>query len=91
MTNENTSRTLAHALRHRPEQYGIKLDKAGWVNIDTLAQALTNKGKPTTATQIQEIARLDNKQRYTIKDNKIRAAQGHSIPIQTGHPTKTPP
>ena len=37
------SRTIAHALRHAPEQYGIALDAEGWTGLDVLLDVLRQK------------------------------------------------
>jgi putative RNA 2'-phosphotransferase len=33
------SKTLAHALRHAPEEYNLTLDPEGWVGLDDLLAA----------------------------------------------------
>lgn len=42
MDNNNVklSKTISYALRHRPEEFGLKLDSGGWVNISDLISAL---------------------------------------------------
>jgi putative RNA 2'-phosphotransferase len=34
------SKTISHALRHAPDQYGLELDEAGWVDVAELTRAL---------------------------------------------------
>lgn len=85
-TREKTSKTMAYALRHKPEEFALSMNAAGWVEIRELAKALS-----TTVTEITEIAEADAKQRYTIKGSKIRAAQGHSFPVELGLESLTPP
>jgi len=37
------SKTMAYALRHDPDAYGLILDESGWVPIDELLQALSSQ------------------------------------------------
>ena len=34
------SKLVSHALRHEPEAYGLRLDKDGWVSLDTFIAAV---------------------------------------------------
>ena len=84
--NENemlrTSRFLSLVLRHKPQAAGIALDEHGWANVDDLLQGVS-KSHPLTMAQLEEIVRTDDKQRYSFNNDKtkIRANQGHSIPV----------
>jgi RNA:NAD 2''-phosphotransferase len=40
---ERLSRTLSHALRHDPRQYGLNMDMKGWVQLDELLNALQTR------------------------------------------------
>lgn len=92
MENIKVSRTIAHALRHKPEQYNLTLNVNGWVEIAALADALTSHFKSTvTVEQISEIVETDSKQRYTVRGSEIRAAQGHSFPVELGMEALIPP
>jgi putative RNA 2'-phosphotransferase len=94
MTAELTrlSKTMAYALRHKPEEFSLSMDKAGWVSVEELAKALTSVLKEkVTAELIEAVALQDQKQRYTLQGEKIRAAQGHSFPVELGHPVLVPP
>jgi len=77
---------MSYALRHKPEEFGLVLDRAGWVSIRELASALS-----VSVAEIVAIAEADEKKRYTIQKSKIRAAQGHSFPVALGHPVVSPP
>jgi putative RNA 2'-phosphotransferase len=37
------SKTMAHALRHAPEAYGLTLDADGWVAIEALIAGLQRR------------------------------------------------
>lgn len=76
------SRFLSLVLRHKPEAAGVTLDEHGWADVEVLLQGV-NKRHPLTMAQLEEIVRTDDKQRYSFNDDKtkIRANQGHSIPV----------
>ncbi|WNV89674.1 RNA 2'-phosphotransferase [Umezawaea sp. Da 62-37] len=82
------SKRLSRHLRHSPEAIGIRLDPAGWVDIDVLLTAL---GGNITRAQLMEVVTHNDKQRFAIQDNRIRASQGHSTPVDLGLPTSEPP
>lgn len=76
------SRFLSLVLRHKPEAVDITLDEYGWADVEALLQRIS-KRHPLTMEQLEEIVRTDDKQRYSFNDDKtkIRANQGHSIPV----------
>jgi putative RNA 2'-phosphotransferase len=73
------SRYLSLILRHKPEELGITLDREGWVGIYELLHACGVHGRPMTRALLQDIVDNDDKQRFTIRGERIRAAQGHSL------------
>lgn len=76
------SRFLSLVLRHKPEAAGVTLDEHGWADVEALLCGVS-KRHPLTMEQLEKIVRTDDKQRYSFNDNKtkIRANQGHSIPV----------
>lgn len=82
MSNIQLSKQLSFVLRHRPDKINIELDECGWVDVRVLVDAL-NKSNNTNIchADIENVVIADEKQRYTIKDNKIRANQGHSVQV----------
>ncbi|MCA9066067.1 MAG: RNA 2'-phosphotransferase [Planctomycetaceae bacterium] len=46
-----TSRFLSYILRHRPDEIGVTLDNAGWVDIETLLDARAAHGRPIERSQ----------------------------------------
>jgi putative RNA 2'-phosphotransferase len=87
------SRTIAHALRHRPEQYGLELDKDGWTPVETLVAALARDARwaELSADEIRAMMAAASKQRYDIYDGRIRAVYGHSLAAKVAHASATPP
>lgn len=88
----NTGKFIALILRHKPETIGIHLDEHGWANVDELIAGIT-KTQEFNFDMLKEIVRTDNKQRYSFNEDKtkIRANQGHSIPVDVELEQKTPP
>lgn len=86
------SKFLSLILRHRPQVIGIHLDHHGWADVDALLQGM-NKRYPVTREILEEIVRTDSKQRYSFNADhtKIRANQGHSIPVDVELPVVEPP
>jgi putative RNA 2'-phosphotransferase len=84
MTKSRTveiSKFLCKFLRHSPEKLGITLDSGGWVNIDDLLLACYKYGFTISLEELATTVELDDKQRFTMRAGKIRANQGHSIPV----------
>ena len=86
------SRFLSLVLRHKPEAAGIQIDAHGWADVDSLLRGMADR-YPLTAAQLEEIVRTDNKQRYSFNADKtkIRANQGHSIPVDVELSEREPP
>jgi putative RNA 2'-phosphotransferase len=87
------SRFLTLILRHRPDLIGIDLDSAGWTNVDRLLRAIRRHGRPLSHSQLEIIVSADNKARFTLSPDgtRIRAAQGHSLPLDLGLAPIVPP
>jgi putative RNA 2'-phosphotransferase len=80
MSKTEVSKLLAYVLRHNPADIGIELDVEGWTDVDILlSQLFKLKGVQISRFALEEIVNEDKKGRYTIRENKIRANQGHSL------------
>ena len=92
MSLTRTSRFLSMILRHRPEVIGIALDEHGWADVQELLLGM-KRTHPIDMDILEEIVRTDNKQRYSFNEDKtkIRANQGHSIPVDVELPLVEPP
>ena len=82
MTHQQTkiSKTISYALRHRPDEFGLKLDAEGWVSInDLLMSVSSNLGFAISQQDIEEVIALSEKKRFEISGDRIRATYGHSF------------
>jgi putative RNA 2'-phosphotransferase len=86
-----TSKFLSYVLRHRPDAVGIELADGGWVEISTLLAALARHGRPTTRATLDRIVAGTDKRRLQVDGDRIRAAQGHTVPVDLGLPPVVPP
>jgi len=86
---EKISKYLSYILRHKPDSIGVNMDKYGWVDIDELIE----KSKDISLSReiIEKVVKNSNKQRFSIKENKIRANQGHSIEVDLQLVPQKPP
>ncbi len=91
--NTKKSKFLSLILRHQPSVAGLELDEEGWVSIDKLLTGCASKGVNISRPELESIVSTNDKQRFTIcqKTNRIRANQGHSIPIELNLTPTTPP
>jgi putative RNA 2'-phosphotransferase len=88
------SRTISHALRHRPGQYGLTLDPDGWVELEDLLAALRARGRQWADVDrgtLEEMMRDASKQRFEIAGTRIRARYGHSTGGQIVGELEEPP
>ena len=86
-------RFLSLVLRHQPEAAFIALDRHGWADVDALLAGCARAGKPMTRQDLERIVRENSKQRYRFNDDrtKIRANQGHSVPVELELREAAPP
>ena len=86
-------RFLSLVLRHRPSAAGITLDAHGWADVDELLSGVRRTGRRIDMDTLERIVRENNKRRYSFNEDhtKIRANQGHSIPVDVELKKETPP
>lgn len=70
------SKKLSLILRHKPENFNIKLDLQGYAKVTEVLKVLE-----INQFDLDEIVEKNNKKRFAYSKNKslIRASQGHSI------------
>ena len=87
------SKTMSYALRHRPEEFGLVLDKGGWVDVKTFCAALAGHkgGVSLTEEDIAQIIAGSEKKRFEMSSGKIRATYGHSTESRIEFTPAVPP
>ncbi|MGB9777221.1 MAG: RNA 2'-phosphotransferase [Anaerolineae bacterium] len=90
------SKFLALLLRHQPERFGLKLDAEGWASLPEVLEIL--RGLPNfrwaTRADVMELVEKgsgDDKRRFEVAGDRIRARYGHTVPLQADLPPCTPP
>ena len=86
-------RFLSLVLRHEPGAVGITLDGNGWADVEELLSGVRRTGRQIDMDTLERIVRENNKQRYSFNEDhtKIRANQGHSIPVDVELKEAEPP
>lgn len=92
MKEKEISKFISLILRHKPDVIGITLDEHGWARVDELIEGIS-KTSPIDMSMLEKIVSEDEKQRYSFNEDKtrIRANQGHSIPVDVELEKRTPP
>ena len=92
MSDRSTSKYISLILRHKPEKIGITLDEHGWAKVSELIAGVS-KTHPLDRERLERIVAEDEKQRYSFNEDKtrIRANQGHSIPVDVELDQVKPP
>lgn len=85
------SKRMSKALRHDPARIGITLDAAGWVPVADLLAALG-----IDRATLDQVVADNDKQRFAVAVGddgveRIRANQGHSVPVELGLAPADPP
>jgi putative RNA 2'-phosphotransferase len=88
---EQLGRLVAGALRHFPEDLGLKMDSRGFVDLTILGDVIHKRHRWASKDLITALAESDPKRRYEIADNKIRARYGHSVDVDLDHPENSLP
>ena len=89
-----TSRFISLILRHKPQVIGISLDEHGWADVQALIDGVNARGGHHLDREtLEEIVRTDDKQRYSFSEDgtRIRANQGHSVPVDVELEEALPP
>ncbi|EYR62612.1 RNA 2'-phosphotransferase [Actinotalea ferrariae CF5-4] len=88
-----TSRRISRVLRHAPQPVGLTLDRAGWVSVGDLLDALARHGTTVTRDELEQVVAGNDKQRFELDltSDRIRARQGHSVPVDLDLDPAVPP
>lgn len=87
------SKEISYALRHAPWEYELEMDEEGWVLIGQLLDALhrEERWKNICEEDLVEMMNTFEKKRFELRDGKIRAFYGHSMPMKIVKEEKMPP
>jgi putative RNA 2'-phosphotransferase len=86
------SKTLSYWLRHDPAAGGLRLDDAGWADLDDVLAAFGRALRPAvTLPELERVVATSDKQRFTILDGRVRANQGHSVEVDMRFERVEPP
>lgn len=94
MNYTKLSKKISRALRHVPWEYELELDIEGFVPVEQLIYAINESGdfdRPIDVSDLEHIIEISDKKRFEIKDDKIRALYGHSIPMHISKAVIAPP
>lgn len=80
-------------LRHKPEVIGISIDSHGWADVSELIDGVAKTNEGFNMDILEDVVATDSKQRYSFNEDKtkIRANQGHSIPVDVELEEAQPP
>ncbi|MFD9334606.1 RNA 2'-phosphotransferase [Streptomyces sp. NPDC060028] len=85
------SKYLSKHLRHQPDRIGLALDPQGWVEIDDLLSAAAAHGFAFSRAELDHVVAANDKQRFAVRGTRIRASQGHTVPVDLDLPEAEPP
>jgi putative RNA 2'-phosphotransferase len=91
VSDVRVSKRLSYVLRHHPGSAGLTLDRAGWVPVAELLAALD-----LDRATLDAVVAGNDKQRFAISTGadgveRIRASQGHSVPVDLDLERVEPP
>lgn len=80
------SKFVSLVLRHDPGRIGLRLDGAGWAEVDALLAGAARAGVPLTRERLDAVVAQNEKRRFAFDEDgtRIRASQGHSVPVDLG-------
>lgn len=81
------SKFLSYHLRHAPQKLGLQLQPGGWVGVDLLLR----QARWFTRAELEWVVAHNAKQRFALQEGRIRAQQGHSLPIDLELEPREPP
>jgi putative RNA 2'-phosphotransferase len=87
------SKYLSLVLRHKPGKIGLAIDEHGWADVNELLLKLEAAGLRLDRATLEMVVEKNDKKRFTFSPDgqKIRASQGHSIPVDLDLEPVSPP
>ena len=88
---ERISRFLSFLLRHQPREYPLSFDRRGFVAWGDLVYITRERFADVTEEEIRRVVEESDKQRFELKEGKVRATYGHSFPVDFDLEAAEPP
>ena len=87
------SKFLSFVLRHKPDAIGLTLDPQGWASIDELIAKSDAAGTKFSRKDLLHVVEISDKKRFSVSgdEQRIRAAQGHSVAVNLDLALQEPP
>lgn len=79
---EKLGKFVSGILRHFPDKFGLEIDENGWISFEALAKVVGRKYRWANKWVLKAMVYSDEKKRYELKGDKIRARYGHSIDVK---------
>lgn len=79
---ERLGKFISGVLRHFPDKFGLDMDENGWVDFEKLLRVVSRRYRWANRWVVKALIYSDRKGRYELKDDKIRARYGHSVPVE---------
>ncbi|MCQ4153001.1 MAG: RNA 2'-phosphotransferase [Archaeoglobales archaeon] len=79
---ERLGKFVSGVLRHFPQKFGLEIDENGWVSFEDLARLVSRKYRWANRWVLKALIYSDEKKRYEIRGDRIRARYGHSIDVK---------
>ena len=79
------SKLMSYILSHNPWKFDLKPDEYGFVFIEDLLKAISQVYSWVTEENIKEVIAGDEKERFEIRGDRIRARYGHSYEVEINH------
>jgi putative RNA 2'-phosphotransferase len=88
---ERISRFLSFLLRHQPREYPLSFDRQGFVAWGDVVYLARERFADVTEEEVRRVVEESDKQRFELKEGKVRATYGHSFPVDLGLEAAEPP
>jgi len=83
-TKVRVSKFMSYVLRHNPGD--LKISPDGFVQLNELISLMQKRYRWLSIGYLKRIVREDEKNRFEIRGDRIRARYGHSIEVSLGYP-----
>ena len=92
-TTTRLSKFLSLVLRHRPDEYGLKMDGHGFVDFEDLVDLLVAEDilAEDAEEEVLQLVNDSSRRRFEVADGGIRALYGHSARVGLDLPEEDPP